>query len=227
MNRYIYFLLSCCLVLTKIQGQNHLDSLKSYLKQKPKLTGYFDGRNSFTASSKNTIFGAFVGANYGNRLDAGLAWYTTYNEPEVYEITDQGTLNQDTIFHKSVYNYFSLRAAYQYYQSKKWEFYIPIGIGIGQAAISSYKKNPLKPFAAGKEEPRFMPLDMGIDGTYLITPWFVFSGGMGYRINLAASKQNQLLNAVYYRFGFGFRFGYIYKKIKGTKIGKRCCCCLL
>lgn len=225
--RHIFLYIVFIVFHLNLRAGNHLDSLKHYLKQKPKLTGYLDGRNSFAEASKNQIFGAFIGANYGSRLDVGLAWYTTYNEPEIQEYFNVGTPAQDTLFHKSYYNYFSFRVAYEFYHSRKWEFSIPVGIGLGKAQVTSYKKNPNKPYLPHTDEPGMAPLDLGLDGTYLFTPWFVFSGGIGYRQNLVRSNLNPMLSAVYYRFGFGIRLGYIYKKFKSSKFGKNCCCCML
>ena len=103
------------------QGGNTFKDIKKYLKEKPKFTGYLDGRNSFAEATRNNIFGAFIGASFANRIDLGLAYYQTVNEPPVLNLRNEGTPSQDSFVSFTKYNYFALRFSYMFHKSKKWE----------------------------------------------------------------------------------------------------------
>ncbi len=213
------------------QGGNTFKDIKKYLKEKPKFTGYLDGRNSFAEATRNNIFGAFIGASFANRIDLGLAYYQTVNEPPVLNLRNEGTPSQDSFVSFTKYNYFALRFSYMFHKSKKWEISVPYAFGIGTGNINNYYIKSMNKGAFVLDSlpyqsysMKLAPFELGIDATYLITPWFVFSAGMGYRLNMRHFEYNRNFSAVYYRYGFGIRFGYIYKKIKKTWVGRKCCC---
>ncbi|MBI3233547.1 MAG: hypothetical protein HYZ42_05825 [Bacteroidetes bacterium] len=213
------------------QGENSMNAIKGYFKKKPKFTAYLDGRNSFSDAARNNIFGAFIGASYAGRIDIGLAYYQTAFSPKVPNYINEGTPVQDTNINITSYQYFALKTSYMFHKSKKWELSIPFSIGIGSAAYNSYDtfrivNRQYEVYTAPNRSFRsnIFPIETGFDATYLITPWFVVSAGTGYRANLGNSGFNRNLNGVYYRAGFGIRFGYIYGKVKKYLKIKKCCC---
>lgn len=197
------------------QGQSALrDSLHKYFNEKPSLSVYFDGKNSFITSLPSKMFGLFAGVNYAGRLDIGLCIYNSYNEPLLPVYRFKGTPKADTTYRKLFLTYASARAEYIYYKTRHWEFSVPVSVGIGSGVIYDYDRQDSTYIQLKRTPNTLVPVEIGINGIYLIWRWLGISGGLSYRINLTHFEHFDELSTMNYTFGLSVRFGTLYKMAK-------------
>jgi hypothetical protein len=198
------------------QEAYHLkDSIRYFLKQKPKFTGYFDGRGSLADGRPNKIFGIVGALSYGGRLDLGLGFYQTYNEPRYLVFKNKGLPFQDTISRQISFAYTSFRAEYYFYVSKKWELSVPLYIGYGRGVLTEYKADRqtfLRDYTVN-----IVPFEAGFNMVYLIKDWVGLGAGVGYRLNLAHWRRftySKNFSDLYFSYGVVIKYGTLYRKFR-------------
>jgi hypothetical protein len=164
-----------------------LDSIRVALQTKPKFLFKFDSRNSFVSNQSARIFGWKIGADFNGkfRIGGGLSSLSANHSPLLDRVVFAAN-NKDTIYiAKLSFNYVSYFVDYVFFANKKWEFSIPVQIGIG-SSYYSYTADSL-----GEQQ-----IDRGgiilyepaITGQYKLTKWFGLGFGAGFRLMLVNNK---------------------------------------
>lgn len=185
-----------------------VDTIQASLQSKAKFTFKFDTRNSFIANSRAEIFGFKAGVEFGKRLRVGGGLNTLISN--LYK--DKYIANQngftDTISEKLSFNYWSYYVEYVYYKTKRWEFSVPLQIGIGDSRyeyIYEGKKTTENKKVVLLYEP-------SISAQYLIFNWLGLGTDIGIRFmlrNNRAIKEN--FNSPTYSFKVLIFYSEIYK----------------
>lgn len=188
------------------------DTLLAAFKKKPSLTGYLDGRRSFTNSAKANVFGIFGGVNYGNRVDIGLGYYFIDRWANYPTILNRGTPYEIKANRTVKFNYWAIKTEYTFYKTKHLEFAIPFVIGVGKGIIQNFYRDTLK--LINEINLPLIPIESGISGVYLFRDWIGVSAGLSYRLNLTHWAYFNEFSSINYTFGISIRFGRIWRHIK-------------
>lgn len=203
----------------QVRSHNFIDSIQAGLKKTPKFIFKFDTRNSFIANQSARIFGWKVGAEFGNTLRIGGGFYVLvkhspaldkiiYNDAN--EVIDTATLK---------FYYIAYFVDYIFYKRKKWEFSIPLQIGIGSSRYKYTDQNNSLIQLARKTVLLYEP---AITGHYKITKWFGVGMGAGYRIMLINNKAlDKKFNSAIYILKIKIFLGDIYRAIAHSRSRKR------
>jgi hypothetical protein len=201
-------MLSILLALS-VQGQksapvfHDLRKLGTALQSPPKLSLGLDSRRSFISNRDVKMLGLRVSMDFQNRARLGFGlyflaspYYRLFNE-----IDAQGL--PTTARHKLQFTYISAYFEYVILSSLRWEFSMPVHLGIGDVG-----------FVGLVEEPKSVLLtEATLLGSYKIFPFLGLGGGVGYRQILAGGTLiRENFNSPTYSFGLKFWFGYLYQK---------------
>lgn len=195
------------LVSTSIHAQ-FVDSIKlAIATNSPKLYGSFDTRNSFVTNHKVQMASAKLGVRYGNTFVAGLAYTFIYDK--VY--ASNTSFNSDRLKAR----YVSLLAEYTFYENHRWEFSIPLQIGVGKL----FYQNELTDAITSRSA--MFVYEPTMNGTFKITRWFGVGANVGYRIVFKSNKViDDRLTSPIYAVGMSFFFGTIYRDLRKVVLKK-------
>ncbi len=164
-----------------------------------------DNRNSFVSASRARISGVKFGLDYNTKFKLGMGIHFLRDS-----ILKDQFVGNDTITSNLNMTYINTYAEYVYYRSRKWEFSMPIHIGIGNTRYE-YKYNDEKVEVNKKV---VIIYEATLNGHYKIFKWVGISGGIGYRImlkNNSAIEEN--FNSPIYHLGVKIFLGDIYRSI--------------
>jgi hypothetical protein len=184
--------------LTSMKAQL-FDSIKTSFDYKPKLLLKMDARNSFVTASYAKIKGVKIGLNYHKifRFGIGYSWMKTDYFPDSF--------NDSTNLRFSYANTF---LEYAFFQTKHWQFEIPVQIGVGRISY----KNPEGVIIEKKWVPIWEP---AMTFEYLFLKYFGVGIGAGYRLVLKSkSPISERFTSPIYIFKFKVSFGDIYNDVK-------------
>ena len=205
--RFIRIFISLIVVLlySNTASSQFLDSIRLSLKKNPKFLFKFDTRNSFIANQSARIFGWNVGVEFGKTLRIGGGFHTLIKHGSALDKIIDG----DTAILK--FNYFAYFIDYVFYKRKKWEFSIPLQIGIGSSRYEFTDQNS----SLIKLERKIVVLyEPAITGHYKITKWFGVGMGAGFRIMIVNNKAlDKKFNSPIYILNVKIFLGDIYKAI--------------
>ncbi len=201
--------LIACSVSLKGQLKHFPDTIRCDLRKSKSLAFGLDGKNSFIRDLKLSMYGAQVGYLYNKRTNIHLGFYTTYNKKR--RMYDNPTAGMDRTDSNTVYNkfgmaYFNIEAEYYFYNSCKWRFSIPAGVGLGMGWDKYYKKDEF----THKTNTLVIPLELGFNASYKIAWWVWLGAGLGTRVSLAGGKYN----GPFFTYGLQFQTEEIYNKCK-------------
>jgi len=181
-----FFFILFCFFCTQSRSQI-VDSIRASLEKKPRLIGGLATKNTFINGFRSPIYTARVGLDFDNRIRTGIgiSWLKLskydserdntpfYLDKYLVDLSGGHTLHPALQF-----RYINLFIDYVYYKSGKWQFCIPIQLGVGD---SRYKYD-----LDGKKvvESKHVVLlyEPAVSGQYKITKWFGAGLDVGYRI---------------------------------------------
>lgn len=128
------------MLLANLGKAQFLDSLHKAFAGKKNFDFGYDSRNSFIDHNRVNVQSLKVGVDFGKiSVGGGFSWLTT-------KITDQKVihdkeLNKDTSVQRQLsFSYLCYYVEYVYYKSRRWEFTIPMQIGVGKVGYAyNYK----------------------------------------------------------------------------------------
>lgn len=163
------------------------EEIKQSLTCKPKFTIRFDNRNSIISNWGARINSVKAGLEYNNTvcLGVGYEWLGSDIERNKYIMTNQLVTDTTTMFIKL--KYISFFAEYKFYRDKKWEFYLPVSFGIGNAYYRYYYNDHY----INEKNTLALIYETNMVGQYKIIPWFAIGAGIGYRVMI---KGNNLMD---------------------------------
>ncbi len=205
-------LLFALLVLTTGAKAQLVDSIKTSLTKKPKISFRYDSHGSFITNTPAHMTALGLGVRLGNYVRMG--WAINWLNTPIYrkKIIATGPESSDTVNAKLNYGLFSLYANVVVGRINKWEFTVPFELGFGSSSYSyTDKNNKTQEFAKGgivTIEPMFMT-------EYKVFKWLGVGAGLGLRlvpVNNRAMKEN--FNSLLWDANVSVYFGEIYKGIK-------------
>lgn len=186
------------------------DSIRVALKAKPRFSFRLDNRHSFTATTSSKILGFKIGAEFDTRfrVGGGLNILSSYLSKPVY--MDSAGFITDTIPSYLKMTYMGYFIEYVFFRTKRWEFSIPLQVGIGNTRYE-YVYNMKK---HSRDRSLIVNYEANITGHYKIFDWFGVGAGIGYQLMLKdnpAIKEN--FNTPVYVFKLKVFLGEIYRSV--------------
>ena len=204
--------------LTNVQLQaQFVDSISEAIKSKPKLSVRFDNRFSFTATTPSKISGIKVGAEFKDKFRVG-GGYNLLNSTlskDVYMDGDGQII--DTVKSYLKMSYMSYFIEYVFYRDKRWEFSIPLQIGIG----NTHYEYRYGGFKFRNNWSMIVNYEASVSGHYRIVKWVGIGAGFGYQLMLKdnpAIEEN--FNTPIYVIKLKIFLGDIYRSVFPSKKGK-------
>jgi len=171
-----------------------LDSIRTSLHMRPHLTGGFGTNTSFINGFVSPVFNVYGGLDFNHhiRTGIGLSWLqlAPYNKRRdntpfyLDKIITDAQGKADTVHPALTFRYADWYVEYIFYKSKRWQFSIPLQLGIGNSKYEySYK-------GASVTEHRHMVFlyQPAVSGYYRIFPWFGAGLDVGYRLMIINNK---------------------------------------
>lgn len=150
-----------------------LDTINKDLKRRPGIVAKLDSRNTFIDGKINQFSGVKLGLSFNRRTRYGIGYsYLKDGKKFTNSLGEIGTHNID---------YFHFFADYVFYNKGKWEFAIPVQIGLG----NSYIKYP----NIISNQKFVMLYEPSIAGQYKIIKWFGVGLDLGFRYYIIKNKE--------------------------------------
>lgn len=194
-----------------------VDSIRVSFHKTPKLIAGISSKNTFINGFRSPVYTASAGLDFNHtvRVGAGLSWLqlSSYkngkdNSPFYLDKTFSDASGVYTVHPALEFRYINLFFEYVYYQSKKWQFSVPLQVGIGG---SSYQYN----FNGEKiieDKHNILLYEPTVSGQYRILKWFGVGLDVGYRILLVSNKNiNERFDSPIYNAGVIIYWGELYR----------------
>ena len=193
-NLFFFYLLVCFQWSFETCHSQTLDSIRTSLHTRPSLTGGFGTNTSFINGYVSPVFTAYGGVDFNHhiRFGIGLSWLqlAPYNKrrdntPFYLDkiITDpQG--RSDTVHPALSFRYVDLFGEYIFYKSKRWQFSIPLQLGIGNSKYEySYKR-----ISVTESRHLIFLYQPAVSGYYRVFKWFGVGLDVGYRLMIINNR---------------------------------------
>jgi hypothetical protein len=211
MNIGLRTLLYCFLLIVgeRVIAQTDIfGDLTQHLNKKPKMTLAFDNRNTFLLGQNANIIGIRAGLDFNGRVRVGLGGHRLNTLiPRILILgPDNNQTDSATLKTEIALDYLALYSECAFFKSKRWEFGIPVYLGLGRAAYrddGNRYKNAVVSL-----------LETSLYGQFYIFSWLAFHGGSGYRIMLKTNKDiTGRLSGPVYTLGVKVCVGEAYRSI--------------
>ncbi len=197
-----------------------VDSIRVSFQKKPKLIGGLNAKNTFINGFRSPIYTASVGLDFNHTVRVGAGYSVlrlsnhkdgTDNTPFYLDKTIKNISGIDTTVHPELqFSYINLFFEYVYFKSKKWQFSVPLQVGIGG---SSYKYN-FNGEKITEDRHTILLYEPTVSGQYKIIKWFGVKLDVGYRIMLISNKNIGVkFNSPIYNAGVIIYWGELYRMV--------------
>lgn len=194
---------------------SHDSPLVSFRKSNARffLTG--DRTGSFVGGKSASTNELKLGIEFKKKLRLGIGIGALVSDVVQERTIVTSQTNLDTTVNSELsLTFFSLNSEYVFYDSKRWQIAMPVGIGIGSSYFA-YFENVNGTFKQSRLDEGGVIM-FGASGlaTYRILRWVGVSGGTGYRIALISnSKVQESFNSFVYIVKIRVFLGEIYKSV--------------
>lgn len=171
-----------CSFFFPIEASGQIDSLLiAPFKEKKSITYGFNNRRTFLLNSSSTIYGLYMGIQYGKRLK------------HVITINSNGFWAGEEQQVQLLYG--GLAEEFTFLSLKRFDFISYIHAGLG---IARYREmNSSGSYIISRE--LISPIELGIHGSFSVNSWLALNGGAGYRFVLL--EEIDQLDHIYYKIG--------------------------
>jgi hypothetical protein len=207
--RVFCILITICLFFLTSKAQ-FVDSIGEAIKSKPKLSVRLDNRYSFTATTPSKIIGFKIGAEFSDKFRVGGGYNLLNSKLTRPVYIDSSGFIIDTVVSSLKMSYMSYFIEYVFFRNKRWEFSLPIQIGIGNTHYEYH-------YADAKFRNNWSVIvnyEASISGQYKIIKWIGIGAGLGYQLMLKdnpAIKEN--FNTPIYSLKLKIFLGDIYRSV--------------
>lgn len=186
-----------------------MDSLKSSFKAKPRPTGDFGTRNSFIQNASADIFGFKLGVSFAKRVRIGVGYDYLASDITQSRILTDASGNQHANMHlKMVYG--AVYFEYVYFKNKRWEFTIPLQLGIGESNYQYTWQGRDWTTAQGL----VILYEPTVQTQYYVLKWLGLEADVGLRLMLKNNNAiNRNFNCPMYAFGIFVAWDEVYKSL--------------
>ena len=159
------------------------DSLHKAFHGKKSFDVDFDSRNSFVDNRLVSVYCLKLGVEFDKKIAVGVGYAELNPRTPIYNkyVFYDTELKKDTAINKRLsLQYICCYFNYIYYKSKRWEFSVPLQMGIGKLGYSYLYKGVNKKDDAGYcflYEPE-------VNVKFTILKWLGVEGDIGYRFLL-------------------------------------------
>lgn len=192
---------------------------------KPKIFLTFDRTGSFVGGKPANTNEIKMGLEFRKKIRLGIGFGALVSDVVAQKrVLTPDTGHDSLVAAQLSLSFLSLNAEYIFYDSKRWQMAMPIGMGFGTSYFSYFENT-------GEGEYKTKRLDEGgvvmfnAHGllTYRIIRWVGLSAGAGYRVAVVSnSKVEENFNSPVYIFKIRIFLGEIYKSVFPRGIsGKR------
>lgn len=187
-----------------------IDSLPNIFKTKPKFFFKFDNRYSFVSNSFTKVTGFKFGLDYDKKLRFGAGNHRLESPLSKMHYIDSGGLLIDSVPAVLKMTYFAAFVEYVFYRNNKWEFSIPVQIGIGNSRYDYLYNETIHQ----KQKSIVLVYETNIEGHYKIIPYVGIGAGTGLRLMLVNNKQmEENFNSPIYILKIKVFLGEIYRAV--------------
>lgn len=179
-----------------------VDTIHTAMKTKPKIIFRFDSRNSFIDNSRAKIFGWKIGVEFNNliRIGGGFSSLVSNHNPSLDKVIYEENLIDTFRIAELQFDYICYFIDYIFFSTRRWEFSVPVQIGIGGSKYEYMDENSKLQVHNAKSVIMFEP---AISIQYKITKWFGLGAGAGYRLMLINNRAiDKKFNSPIYIFKF-------------------------
>jgi len=188
----------------------HVGTVQSHAQtteKKVRVMGKVETRNSFVRTHHALFIGVRAGVEFKFplRIGVGYYWMQSHFTSSLYKPSEypaQGTSAQPRVHYGIAY------VEYTFWQEDDWALSVPLQIGFGETL---YRTNTDETVANGF----VMPIEAGIDISYMFTKWAGLGVGIGYRVMaIDNALVHETFNSPYYQVRINLVFSEIFKKRK-------------
>lgn len=202
---------------TAIKSQPAIDTINYSIKQKPVLFGKFGTRDSFIDNNRAGVLGVQLGINFANRFRLGVGYNQLYSSSAFFDkqlfFLNYSNITVSTNAHLQL-AYFSAFVEYVYYRNHRWQFSIPLQLGIGQIYYKYLLNNETKKM----DQSSVFVYEPATSVEYKVVKWLGLGADIGFRFILTDyKKHSEKLNSPTYAFKLLIYYSEIYKSIKKKK----------
>ena len=170
-----------------------------------------DARRSFIIGQNVKLGGFKLGLQYDSLHRFGIGLHTLNKDLIRSDITVNESDATDTSNVSFGFGYFSLYYERVIYQKRKWEFSVPVHLGVG--SIQTRYQDTAGVYQPWFERP-VSPLEVSFKGQYRIIRWLAFGPGIGYRVMLTNDRAvTKAFNGPIYTLQLKLLLGEVYRMI--------------
>lgn len=189
--------------------------MRESFKHKPKPDVRLDTRNSFITSRVARIRGVKLGLDFNKTVKLGLGYNWLSSDVEVKRSYTAANGEQYAAPFKLHFGYVSPYFEYTFYRDKRWEFSIPLHLGIGAARFRYTDDVGAEYTTKGVGVLLYEPY---MTALYKPIRYLGVGVGTGYRLLLVGNRQLPgNLNSPIYVFKFSFFAGELWNDVVGRK----------
>jgi len=209
LKKIILLFLFLTTTFSSIQAQ-FIDTIQYSLTQKKRFTFKIDTKNSFITKRRAEIVGLKLGVDYNKKFRIGVGVHSLKSAifSNYYLMKESGEV--DTASRQFKVEYIAAYAEYVFYKTRKWEFSIPVQIGIGNSRYQ-YVLDDNKIEANKRLIIIYEPV---MSGQYRFFPWLGVGADFGYRVMLKNNHAiNEKLTSPVYGFKILIFYGELFKAV--------------
>ncbi len=164
-------------LLTGMGKAQFLDSLHNSFAGKKSFDFGYDSRNAFIDHSLVNVQSLKIGVDFGKiSIGGGLSWLTTNISDK--KVVHNKELNKDTTVQTQLsFAYLCYYVEYTYYKSRRWEFSIPMQVGVGKIGYT-YNYRGIKTTI---DQGYCFVYEPEVDVKFKVFRWIGLEADIGYR----------------------------------------------
>jgi hypothetical protein len=210
---YIGMVLACLFLIQQASAEICADTVTAPPVKKFKFIHSFDGKKSFIASQKVSVFGFRLGLQYKDKFRTGMGLYFQ-SSPSNETYTFNETISPKTVTAKLDFSYLTLFYEPIVFQDRhhRWVLSVPTQLGVGTAQLSYMDSTQTVPERKVIYSKSAVLTEVVFMAEYRLFRWLGFGSGVGLRLMLTDDeiiKRN--LNAPIYVFKIRISWGELYK----------------
>jgi len=181
-----YLLVGFCWIASVGMAQ-YMDTLRAAFTGKKSLDIGFDSRNSFVNHNRVGVQSIKLGINFEKKICLGMGYAWLNSRTPVFDTHPyyDADLNKDTfITRRLTFSYFRFNVNYSYYRSRRWEFSIPLQVGVGKLGF----KYNYRGIDKQSDEGFCFLYEPEVDVKFKVFRWFGVEGDVGYRFLFKDNK---------------------------------------
>jgi hypothetical protein len=181
------YLLVLLVVLSGKATAQYMDTLRHAFAGKKSLDLGFDSRNSFVDNNLVGIESIKLGVSFSDKIavGGGYAWLNSKTPIfQTYHFYDADLKRDTFLTQRLAFSYVRFYVNYIYYKSRRWEFSIPLQVGLGRMGFKSHYM--------GSEHLSDQGLcflyEPEVDVKFKLLRWLGVEGDVGYRFVFRQNK---------------------------------------